>query len=137
MAEIQTRPTGADVTAFLEAVPDERRRAESLAVRDLMERITGAPAEMWGPSIVGFGRQEYTNTSGTSDMLLIGFAPRKGALTLYGVYDDRGPAEPLFDELGPHTTGKGCLYLKRLDAVDIGVLERLIRRAWEAAAPRR
>ena len=133
MAEIQTRPTGADVTVFLEAVPDERRRAESFAMRDLMERVTGAPAEMWGPSIVGFGSRPYTNTSGTNDYLVVGFAPRKGALTLYGVYDEYEPAEPLFDELGPHTTGKGCLYLKRLDAVDAGVLESLIRRAWEKA----
>ena len=133
MAEIKTRPTGADVTAFLESVPDERRRAESFAMRDLMERVTGAPAEMWGPSIVGFGRQEYTNTSGTSDMLVMGFAPRKAALTLYGVYNDDAPAEPLFEQLGPHSTGKGCLYLKRLDAVDSAVLERLIRSAWERA----
>ena len=133
MAEIKTRPTGADVTAFLQSVPDERRRAESIAMRELMERVTGAPAEMWGPSIVGFGRQEYTNTSGTSDMLVMGFAPRKAALTLYGVYDDDAPAEPLFEQLGPHSTGKGCLYLKRLDAVDSAVLERLIRSAWERA----
>ena len=133
MAEIQTRPTGADVTAFLEAVPDERRRAESFALRELMERVTGAPAEMWGPSIVGFGSRPYTNTSGTNDYLVVGFAPRKGALTLYGVYNDYEPAEALFAELGPHTTGKGCLYLKRLDAVDAGVLERLIRGAWEKA----
>ena len=134
MAEIKTRPTGAEVTAFLDAVADDRRRAEAHAMRDLMQGITGTPAEMWGPSIVGFGRQEYTNTSGTSDMLVVGFAPRKGALTLYGVYDDDAPAEPLFDELGPHSTGKGCLYLKRLDAVDADVLERLIREAWERAS---
>ena len=133
MAEIKTRPTGEDVTAFLQSVPDERRRAESIAMRELMERVTGAPAEMWGPSIVGFGRQEYTNTSGTSDMLVMGFAPRKAALTLYGVYNDDAPAEPLFEQLGPHSTGKGCLYLKRLDAVDSAVLERLIRSAWERA----
>jgi hypothetical protein len=131
MAEIQTRPTGADVTAFLEAIPDDRRRGESLAMRDLMERVTGAPAEMWGPSIVGFGSRPYVNSTGSADYLVVGFAPRKGALTLYGVYDDYAPAEPLFGELGPHTTGKGCLYLKRLDAVDSEVLERLIRRAWE------
>ena len=133
MAEIKTRPTGAEVTAFLDAVADDRRRAEAHAMRDLMQGITGTPAEMWGPSIVGFGRQEYTNTSGTSDMLVVGFAPRKGALTLYGVYDDDAPAEPLFDELGPHTTGKGCLYVKRLDAVDLDVLRRLVRQAWDGA----
>ena len=130
MAEIQTRPTGADVTAFLEAVPDDRRRAESLAMRDVMERITGTPAEMWGPSIVGFGSRPYTNTSGTNDYLVVGFAPRKGALTLYGVSDD---ADALLERLGPHTTGVSCLYLKKLDAVDPAVLEELVRRGWQRA----
>jgi len=135
MAEIKTRPTGADVTAFLDTIADDRRRAESFAMRDLMERVTGAPAEMWGAAIVGFGTRPYENASGSSDYLVLGFAPRKAALTLYGVYDDYAPADPLFDELGPHTTGKGCLYLKKLDAVDGAVLENLIRRAWERWAP--
>lgn len=133
MAEIKTRPTGADVTAFLDAVPDERRRAEGHATRALLERVTGAPATMWGPSIVGFGSQPYTNTTGTNEWFVVGFSPRKAALTIYGVYDGYGPADPLFEDLGPHTTGKGCLYLKRLDAVDADVLERLVRQAWDRA----
>lgn len=133
MAEIKTRPTGVDVTAFLDAVPDERRRAEGHATRALMERVTGAPATMWGPSIVGFGSQPYTNTTGTNEWFVVGFSPRKAALTIYGVYDGYGPADPLFEDLGPHTTGKGCLYLKRLDAVDADVLERLVRQAWDRA----
>jgi hypothetical protein len=127
---ISTRPTDADVTAFLEAVPDERRRAEGHAMRALMERVTGEKAVMWGPTMVGFGSMPYTNTTGTNDWFLLGFSPRKAALTLYGVYDDYGPAEPLFADLGPHETGKSCLYLKRLDAVDADVLERLVRSAW-------
>ena len=132
MAEIKTRPTGVDVTAFLEAVPDERRRAEGHEMRELMERVTGEPATMWGPTMVGFGSKPYTVTTGTNEMFVLGFSPRKGALTVYGVYNDDAPADPLFDELGPHTTGKGCLYLKRLDAVDRDVLERLVRQGWEA-----
>ena len=60
-------------------------------------------------------------------------SPRKAALTLYGVYDDYGPAEPLFEQLGPHTTGKGCLYLKSLEDIDQHVLERLVREAWDRA----
>lgn len=130
---IATRPTDADVTAFLDAVPDERRRAEGHAVRDLMQRVTGQPAVMWGPSMVGFGAAPYTNTTGTNEWFVVGFSPRKTALTIYGVYDDYGPADPLFERLGPHTTGRGCLYLKRLDAVDREVLERLVRGAWEGA----
>ena len=132
MAEIKTRPTGVDVTAFLEAVPDERRRAEGHEMRELMERVTGEPATMWGPTMVGFGSKPYTVTTGTNEMFVLGFSPRKGALTVYGVYNDDAPADTLFEELGPHTTGKGCLYLKRLDAVDRDVLERLVRQGWEA-----
>ncbi len=127
---IVTKPTDADVTAFLEAVPNERRRAEGHAMRALMERVTGEKAVMWGPTMVGFGSMPYTNTSGTNDWFILGFSPRKPALTLYGVYDDYGPVEPLFADLGPHETGKSCLYLKRLDAVDGGVLKQLVRNAW-------
>lgn len=134
MAEIKTKPTGMDVTAFLDAVPDERRRTEAHAIRETIERITGEPATLWGPSIVGFGSKPYTTTTGTNDMLILGFAPRKAALTLYGVYDDDAPPNPLFAQLGPHTTGKGCLYLKRLDAVDPAVLEQLVRESWAAAS---
>jgi hypothetical protein len=76
----------------------------------------------------------YTNTMGTNDWFVMGFSPRKSALTLYGVWEDYGPADPLFDSLGPHTVGKSCLYLKRLDAVDGGVLETLVRNAWERNA---
>ena len=134
MATIKTRPTGADVTAFLDSVPDARRRAEGHAARDLFERVTGSPAEMWGPAIVGFGDRPYTNSSGTHDWFVLGFSPRKAALTLYGVYDDYGPEDPLFAQLGPHTTGKSCLYLTNLAAVDADVLERLVRQAWEHAS---
>lgn len=127
---IATKPTDADVTAFLDAVPDGRRRAEGHAMRELMERVTGEKAVMWGPTMVGFGSRPYTNTTGTNDWFILGFSPRKAALTLYGVYDGYGPAEPLFTELGPHETGRGCLYLKHLDAVDGAVLEQLVRKAW-------
>ena len=130
MAEIKTKPTGEDVTAYLDSVPHERRRAEGHAVRALMERASGEPATMWGPSMIGFGSRPVDEHNGTNDWFVIGFSPRKAALTIYGVYDDYGPANPLFDSLGPHTTGKSCLYIKRLDAVDFDVLERLVREAW-------
>jgi hypothetical protein len=133
VATIKTRPTGEDVTAFLDSVPDERRRAEGHAIRALMERVTGTPATMWGPSIVGFGTQAYTNTMGTNDWFVVGFSPRKAAMTIYGIFDAYGPADPLLEELGPHTTGKSCLYVKRLSDVDQHVLERAVRNAWERA----
>lgn len=131
MAEIKTKPTEADVTAFLDAVPDERRRAEGHAMRALMERITGQPAVMWGPTMVGFGSMAYTNTTGTNDMFILGFSPRKADLTLYGLTNAYEPPDPLLDSLGPHTLGKSCLYVKRLEKVDIDVLENLVRQAWQ------
>lgn len=83
--------------------------------------------------MVGFGSKPYTNTTGTNDWPIVGFSPRKTALTLYGIYDGYGPADPLMDELGPHTTGKGCVYINRLDAIDMSVLERLVAQAWKRA----
>jgi hypothetical protein len=133
MATLKTRATAADVSAFLDALPDARRREDAKALRALMERVTGAPATMWGPSMVGFGRHPYTNTTGTHDWFVVGFSPRKSATTIYGIYDGDGDADPLFDELGPHTTGKGCVYVKRLADVDTRVLERLVGAAWERA----
>ena len=137
MAEIKARPTGKDVTAFLDSVPDARRRAEGHEIRSVFERVTGATAEMWGPSMVGFGSAPYTNTTGSHEWFVVGFSPRKAALTLYGIHDGYGPPDPLLAELGPHTTGKGCVYIKRLADVDGGVLERLIARAWRASGTAR
>ncbi len=128
---IKTQPTDVDVAAFLDAVPDARRRAEGHAVRALMERVTGEKPVMWGPTMVGFGSYRYQGAASSGEWFVVGFSPRKAALTIYGVYDDDGPVEPLMEQLGAHTTGKGCLYIKRLDAVDESVLETLVRQAWE------
>ncbi len=133
MATIATRPTGEDVTAFLDAVPNERRRADGHALRSLLERVTGAPATMWGPSIIGFGNTTYTNTTGTNEWFVVGFSPRKQALTIYGIHNGYEAPDPLLDALGPHSTGKGCLYLKKLTDADPAVLEQLVRNAWESA----
>src|SRR3954469_14934270 len=84
VATIKTQPTDEDVSTFLDAVPDQRRRAEGHELRSLFERLTGADAVMWGPSIVGFGSRPYTNPSGTNDWFVVGFSPRKQALTIYG-----------------------------------------------------
>ena len=128
---IKTRPTDRDVNEFLDAVPDERRRAEGHALRSLFERVTGAQAVMWGPSIVGFGTRPYTNTMGTNDWFVVGFSPRKSALTIYGIHDGYASTpDPLLAELGPSTTGKSCVYVKRLDQIDQRVLEELVRNAW-------
>ena len=133
MGNIKTQANEGDVTAFLDSVPNDRRRAEGHQLRELFERITGAEATMWGPSIVGYGVQQYTNTTGTNDWFVVGFSPRKAALTIYGVHDGYAEPDPRLEQLGPHTTGKGCLYIKRLDAVDLDVLESLTKDAWDRA----
>jgi Domain of unknown function (DU1801) len=125
VAENKTRPTGAAVDAFLDGVADPQRREDAKAVRALMERVSGEPAAMWGPSIVGFGSYHYKYESGREgDSCRIGFSPRAKELALYGLGVQRQGA--LLETLGKHTTGKGCLYIKRLADVDGDVLERLV-----------
>ena len=132
VASIKTRPHDGDVDSYLEAVPHSRRRADAQALRVLMEQVTGTAATMWGPSIVGFGSMPYTNTSGTNDWFVVGFSARTAALTIYGIYDGYADADPLLEELGPHSTGKGCLYVKRIADIDQQVLTQLIKKAWSA-----
>jgi hypothetical protein len=124
MAENKTKPTGVSVDAFLDGIADPQRRADAHRVRALMERLSGEPAAMWGPSIVGFGSYHYKYESGREgDACRIGFSPRAKELVLYGLGVARQPT--LMERLGKHKTGKGCLYIKRLSDVDEGVLEEL------------
>ncbi|MBS2940298.1 DUF1801 domain-containing protein [Nocardioides sp. J2M5] len=117
------------VDDVLSATADERRREDARAAIELITRTTGAEARVWGPSIVGFGHAPYTTADAkVHDWFAVGLSPRKAALTFYGLLQE-GPDE-LLDRLGPHTTGKGCLYVKRLDAVDTSVLGELVARAW-------
>jgi hypothetical protein len=140
-AETKTRPTGRSVEAFLAAVPDERRRRDARTALALLKRVTGLPPRMWGPSIVGFGSYHYRYESGREgDMCLAGFSPRATATVFYLLAGLREQA-PLLARLGPHGLGQGCLYVRRLEDVDLGVLERIVagsvasvRRAWPAAA---
>jgi Domain of unknown function (DU1801) len=130
MAEQKTRPSDADVDAFLDAVPDDRRRADARALCALMADTTGDPPVLWGPSIVGFGSYHYRYDSGhEGDAPLTCFSPRKQHLVVYLVdgFEDRH--RTLVERLGPHKAGKGCLYVKRLDDVDLGVLRQLIDRS--------
>jgi hypothetical protein len=129
MAENKTKPTKLSVAGFLDACEDEGRRADAQALAKLMQEISGEEATMWGPSIVGFGSYHYTYESGREgDMLVVGFSPRKGANVLYGAIGFEG-AEALLAKLGKHTTGKGCLYIKKLADVDLKVLETLLEKA--------
>jgi len=125
MAEIKTKPTGVTVDEFLDAVPHAERRADGKALRELFERITGEPARMWGPSIIGFGQYHYKYESGHGGtMCRLGFSPRKAELVLYVLTEDAGQDAQLA-RLGKHKTGKCCLYIKKLSDVDGAVLEEL------------
>ena len=131
MAENKTQPTAADAAAFLDAVPDPKRRADAKALAAMMGRLSGEAAVLWGPSIVGFGRCHYRYESGREgDMPRIGFSPRARELVLYLV-GDRHLA--LLDRLGKYRTGKSCLYIKSLDDVDLEVLEALVKASLAAA----
>ncbi|MCY7412660.1 MAG: DUF1801 domain-containing protein [Salinibacterium sp.] len=133
MPQNLTKPTDVSVDEFISGVEDERRRSEAIVLRELMERVSGRPATMWGPTIVGFGAYSYTTRAGqTEESFVVGFSPRKSALSLYGLWNALSSEEhPLLDSLGPHTTGKGCLYVKKLEAIDLGVLEEMTRIAVE------
>ena len=129
MAELKTQPTDADVAAFLNGVEPESKRADCFAVKSLMEEATGAPAQMWGSSIVGFGRYHYKYASGReAEWMLTGFAPRKQSLTLY-IMDGFDGYDELMARLGKHTTGKSCLYIKKLADVDMDVLRELVAKS--------
>lgn len=124
MAEIKTKPTTVSVDDFIDAVVDPQRREDAKTVRAMMERVSGEPAVMWGPTIVGFGRYHYKYASGhEGDMARIGFSPRAKELVLYLLGDF--PHQALMDRLGKYKTGKCCLYIKRLADVDMAVLEEL------------
>lgn len=127
MAELKTKPTQASVKEFLNQIPDEERRADCVAVAKIMEEVTGEKPKMWGPSIVGFGTYHYKYASGREgDWMVTGFSPRKKDLTLYIMMGfDKHPE--LMEQLGKHSTGKSCLYIKRLSDIHIPTLKKLIR----------
>jgi hypothetical protein len=125
-----TVPTDDDVSAFVDAIADERRRADARTLVALMSEVTGQPPRMWGGSIVGFGTYHYVYESGREgDWAAVGFSPRKASTTVYVMAGFDGYRE-LLERLGPHTTGKSCLYLRRLDAVDLEVLREMVRRSY-------
>jgi len=127
MAELKTRKNDAKVEDFLDTVEDEKRRTDSFAILDLMRRVTGEEPSMWGPSIVGFGSYHYKYASGREgDWMKVGFAPRKQSLTLY-IMSGFDRFDELMSRLGKHSTGKSCLYIRRLEDVDMSILEELIR----------
>ena len=129
MSDLKTRPTASSVDAFIDAVDDENKRADCRDVARMMAEITGAEGVMWGASIVGFGDYHYRYASGREgDFFEAGFSPRKRALTIY-VMAGFSEYEDLLGRLGKYTTGKSCLYVKRLSDVDLDVLREMLTRS--------
>jgi hypothetical protein len=127
MAANQTIASDASVNAFIDTVDDERKRADSHELIDLMRTITGQEPKLWGSSLVGFDSYHYRYASGREgDFFITGFSPRKTALAIYIIPGFDRYGEQL-KRLGPHKTGKSCLYIKNLDVVDRAVLEEIIR----------
>jgi uncharacterized protein DUF1801 len=136
MADNKTQPTKLSVAAFIDGLTDQTRKADAKALVKLMRGATGEKPTMWGPSIIGFGSRHYKYDSGREgDTPVVGFSPRKAASVLYGV-TGFGGSEALLAKLGKHTTGKGCLYLKKLADVDQKVLEEMVAQSVAASRDR-
>ncbi len=122
----KTVETEASVSDYLMAINDEKRRHDSAAIIDLMKEQSGHEPKMWGPAIVGFGSYHYKYDSGREgDAPLIGFASRANAISLYlgSSFDNR---EELLSKFGKHKTGKGCIYIQKLEDIDLGVLGEMV-----------
>ena len=136
MGEPKTVPTDASVDDFLDAATPARRREDGLRLAEIFHEVTGADPVLWGPSIVGYGSYHYVspaNPRTQGEWMKTGFSPRKAQLSLYGLKDlPEGAA--LLPSLGRYTEGAGCVYVKKLDDIDLDVLRRLIAIAWSRAA---
>jgi len=131
---LKTRPTDRDVEEFLNSIENEKKRMDSYAILDLMQSVTGAEPVMWGDSIIGFGSYHYKYASGREgEWFLTGFSPRKQNLTLY-IMSGFDRYDELLNDLGKYTTGKACLYIKKVEDIDRNVLKELVRLSVEHVA---
>lgn len=133
MAEIKTKPTVASVEDFLNTVKDEQKRKDSFVLMEIMKNASGEEPKMWGSSIIGFGqiRVKSPNTGREVDWLRIGFSPRKANLSLY-LTGEIKKYDIALQKLGKHKTGVGCLYINKLEDIDMNVLKELIDTALKA-----
>ena len=132
LAEIKTKPTTSSVESFIDSIQDEQKRKDSYAILKMMEKATKEKAKMWGSSMIGFGEKRYKSpaTGREVDWFKIGFSPRKNNFSLHLVLDIKKHEEDL-NKLGKHKTGVGCLYINKLEDVDLKVLEKMIATAAE------
>ena len=133
LVQIKTKETSASVEDFINAVPDEEKRKDSLVLVRLMQKVTKEKPKMWGSSMIGFGNKRYKSpaTGREVDWFKIGFAPRKANISLHLVVDIKKHAAAL-KKLGRHKTGAGCLYVNKLSDIDLKVLEQLVAAAARA-----
>ena len=129
LAEIKTKPTASSVDSFIDSISDEQKRKDSYIILKLMEKATKEKPKLWGSSMIGFGEVRYKSpaTGREVDWFKIGFSPRKANLSLH-LIDMQRHADAL-KKLGKHKTGSGCLYINKLEDVDIKVLEEMIAAA--------
>lgn len=133
MAENKSHKTGASVTAFLDAIADEKKRKDAYTLLAMMQKVTKTEPYMWGPTIVGFGDMHYVYDSGREgDAGWIGFSPRKPSFTLYVMGPGWETYAPIKD-LGKYTLGKSCLYIQKLDDVNMPALKKLLAEAVKGA----
>ena len=134
MAELKTKPTTNSVAKFLAAIPDADRRSDCQAIADMMAKVTKKEPKMWGSSIVGFDDYHYVGASGREgDWFIVGFSPRKQSLTLY-LAQGFERHDRLLQALGKHKLGKGCLYINKLEDVNLAALRELIEKAVQQQA---
>ena len=127
MAELKTQKNDASVEDFLNAVEDEKKREDSLKILELMKEVTGDEPAMWGSNIIGFGSYRYKYASGREgEWFLTGFSPRKQNLTLY-IMSGFDQYDSLLANLGKHSTGKSCLYVKKLEDIDLTTLKEMVK----------
>lgn len=127
MAEIKTKPNTASVVDFINAIENEQKRNDSFVLLEMMKSAIGEDPKMWGSSLIGFGnvRLKSPATGREVDWLRIGFSPRKANFSLY-ISGNMKLYEPELKLLGKHKTGVGCLYITKLDDVDLLVLKKII-----------
>lgn len=131
MAELKTQPNEQSVEDFLNRVENETKREDSFSILELMKEETGAEPIMWGDSIIGFGKYQYRYASSREgEWFLTGFSPRKQNLTLY-IMSGFDEYDELLGKLGKYSTGKSCLYIKKMEDVDQDVLRELVSKSVE------
>lgn len=136
MAELKTKETNQSVVDFIEQIDHDRKKKEAYTLLDIFKEVSGEEPRMWGPSIIGYGKYRYVYESGREgEWMLTGFSPRKAKHSLY-IMSGFDRFDELMNQLGKHKTGKSCLYVNKLDDIDLEVLKELIAASIEAVKER-